>query len=731
MNCAIRHSAFIRLAATLPTSAPRMETDFTAVPCPHIWLGPPGFSSASGAGHIRMRRVLRWAAAGFVRNGKTRRLQDNDAPMDDEPGQLMKAQCALAHGPRGDVFASACASTAIRVIFRLARRRTAKQRLLALALIALAAASASANSTGMSPGALLIHAERIKSSDANGFAADLAQLNAIRSTMTPVEQEQLLYLNAYDAAFRGDFGRAIAATDELSKTSRNIVMQFRASELATNVFAINGQYGQGLRQLDRTLTLIDRIHDPELRQLGYGVAATLYNQVGQYQLGQRYSELAMPGTPRLTCFANFTKFDAMLHLHSLPLVDQPLVAAIQQCEAIDEHVIAGFNRVILARKWEAQGRRSEAIELLQASLPQANSTRYSRLIAEFSAELAQLKVAAGDFDGAESDAKAAIDHGKGSLGTPPIVSAYDTLSKVALHRNQPLVALSYYKQYSESKLAALDDVKARELAYHLARQEAGEKNEKIEFLSRQNGLLQLQQQVDQQATQNSHLLMLLFALAAVTISYWAYHTKRLQMSVKRMAECDALTGISNRHHFTLQAEKALARCKAADETVSLLMFDLDYFKAINDNYGHVTGDWVLKRVATVCGELCRGIDQLGRIGGEEFAILLHGYDLKAATRFAEDCRVRLSRIDPLPSGYTFPISASFGVTSSSTSGYDLGKLLSHADQMLYRAKREGRNRVRTYVPDVSAELTGAGFGGAATPSSSDTSAETQTGPLRA
>jgi diguanylate cyclase (GGDEF)-like protein len=168
-----------------------------------------------------------------------------------------------------------------------------------------------------------------------------------------------------------------------------------------------------------------------------------------------------------------------------------------------------------------------------------------------------------------------------------------------------------------------------------------------------------------------------------------------------------------------------------DEAVSLLMFDLDYFKTINDNYGHVTGDWVLKRVASVCGELCRGIDHLGRIGGEEFAILLHGYDLKAATRVAEDCRVRLSRIDPLPSGYTFPISASFGVSSSSTSGYDLDKLLSHADQMLYRAKREGRNRVRTYVPDVSAELTGASFGKATRPSNSEIDPETQSGPLRA
>jgi diguanylate cyclase (GGDEF)-like protein len=133
---------------------------------------------------------------------------------------------------------------------------------------------------------------------------------------------------------------------------------------------------------------------------------------------------------------------------------------------------------------------------------------------------------------------------------------------------------------------------------------------------------------------------------------------------------------------------------------------------------------VLKRGAVVCTELCRGIDHFGRIGGEEFAILLHGYDLKAATRVAEDCRVRLSRIDPLPSGYTFPISASFGVSSSTASGYDLDKLLSHADQMLYRAKREGRNRVHTYAPETSAELTGVNFG-KAFPQAAETAASPQ------
>ena len=186
--------------------------------------------------------------------------------------------------------------------------------------------------------------------------------------------------------------------------------------------------------------------------------------------------------------------------------------------------------------------------------------------------------------------------------------------------------------------------------------------------------------------------MLLVMLVA-SIGYWAYKIKRVQLSLKQMAETDALTGVCNRHHFTLQAERALAQCARAGEEVSLIMFDLDHFKLVNDRYGHQTGDWVLKEVADACKGFCRRIDVLGRLGGEEFAILMYGCDLRGATRVAEDCRVRLAQIDTRGTGHTFAVTASFGVTSSALSGYSLAKLLSHADKMLYRAKHLGRNRV--------------------------------------
>jgi diguanylate cyclase (GGDEF)-like protein len=558
--------------------------------------------------------------------------------------------------------------------------------------------------------ALIQHADQIRSSKPAEFTVILGRLNAAASSATPQQQQYIRYLNAYALAFLGKLDDSIRLARPLLQPGTSPDLQFRVGALIVNNYALNGRYNEGLRQLDRTIALVDRVRDPALREHGLIAATALYNQIGQYQLAKRYAEmvLASPSSGRAFCFANYYKFDALQKMKQLPEADDSLLSGIAVCEKEHEAAMASLLRTTLARKWIENGQRDRAIAYLQQHLGEMMATRYPRSIAEGRSLLASLQFDKGDLAGAEVNARSTLEQSN-VLTTPPAVSALFTLYQIADKRGEPVTALAAYKRFSEAERAYLEEVKAKELAYHLVREEARQKNQQIELLNRRNNLLQLQQQVDQQSAQNSRLYMLLFALLAATIGYWAYKTKRMQMSVKHMAETDALTGICNRHHYTAQAEKTLARCKAAGEPVSLLMFDLDYFKSINDNYGHVTGDWVLKRVAQVCTGMCRGIDHLGRIGGEEFAILLHGCDLKAATRMAEDCRVRLSRIDPLPSGYTFPISASFGVSSSTTSGYDLDKLLSHADQMLYRAKREGRNRVRAYMPETSAELTGVNF----------------------
>ena len=554
---------------------------------------------------------------------------------------------------------------------------------------------------------LIARADEIRSSKPEEFRTLLERLNSSAVSKTPLQQQYVRYLNAYSQAFQGNLDESIRLARPLLQPDIDLDIQFRAGALIVNNSALNGRYNDGLRQLDRTIALVDQVQDPVLREHGLIAATALYNQIGQYPLAYRYAQrvLISPSSRRSFCFADYYKFDALQKMKKLPQSDDSLLSGISTCEQGHEAAMASLLRTTLARKWIENGQLDRAIAYLEQHLANTLATRYPRAIAEALSLLASLQFEKGDIASAETNARLTLAQGPGILSTPPAVSALLVLYEVADKRGDLAGALSAYKRYAEAERAYLEEVKARELAYHLVREEARQKNQQIELLNRKNNLLQLQQQVDQQSAQNSRLYMLLFALLAASVGYWAYKTKRMQLSVKRMAETDALTGVCNRHHFTLLAEKTLAKSQTAGEPVALIMFDLDHFKSVNDSYGHSTGDWVLKQVANACQHFCRHIDHLGRIGGEEFAILLHGSDLKAATRVAEDCRVRIWRIDSSGTGYTFPITASFGVSSTESSDYDLDKLLSHADQMLYRAKREGRNRVRAYVLDLPIELT--------------------------
>jgi len=549
--------------------------------------------------------------------------------------------------------------------------------------------------------ALLQQAEAVRSSDSIAFQKLMLQLNAAKQKATPQQREQLRYLNAYAQAYAGNYDVAAEQARQLLEASDDVDIQFRAGALMVNSYASTRKFTEGLRQLERTLELLDKV-DPKLREHGLFVAAYLYREIGQYQLALHYADriLSQPAPGRTQCFSGWIKLEALQKLDSLPADDAAIIRVVDQCKAVDEAVLANTVRGLLARKWQAQGQLDRAIALLQDHLPEIEATRFPRLIGAINSQLAEYLLAKGDVAGAEAHAQAAIEKKASLANSPPLVMAYKTMHDIAEGRQDPVAALSYYRSYAEADRAYLNDVKARELAYEIVRQETQQKNQQIELLNRQNQVLQLRQRVDKQAAQNTRLLVVLLVILLAVIGYWAYRIKRRQLSLRHLAETDALTGICNRHHFTLQSTQTLARCAQIGDQAALVMFDLDHFKAINDSYGHITGDWVLERVADTCKALCRRVDHIGRLGGEEFAILIHGYDSAGATRLAEDCRVRIASIDTRESGHVFTVTASFGVSGTPLSGYDLAKLLSHADQMLYRAKREGRNRVRAFTGDA-------------------------------
>jgi diguanylate cyclase (GGDEF)-like protein/PAS domain S-box-containing protein len=170
--------------------------------------------------------------------------------------------------------------------------------------------------------------------------------------------------------------------------------------------------------------------------------------------------------------------------------------------------------------------------------------------------------------------------------------------------------------------------------------------------------------------------------------------KSFQQELERQAHIDFLTGVNNRGYFMQLAESELARAKRYGSDLSMLMMDIDLFKQINDRHGHKVGDHVLKKLAEVCREVLRDVDIIGRVGGEEFAILLPETDRAEGANVAERLRVAIANARiPMESGLPIQLTVSIGVSSLLGKDDNLDVLSSQADKALYEAKKTGRNKV--------------------------------------
>jgi diguanylate cyclase (GGDEF)-like protein len=180
--------------------------------------------------------------------------------------------------------------------------------------------------------------------------------------------------------------------------------------------------------------------------------------------------------------------------------------------------------------------------------------------------------------------------------------------------------------------------------------------------------------------------------AGLLFGYLLARIKLLHEQMSLMAYTDPLTNIYNRLHFGHFLDAEIDRVKRYGGTFSIIFFDLDRFKEVNDEYGHLVGDEVLKRVAEIVGKANRNADIFARYGGEEFIILAPSTDITGASAHAERLRNdiahhRFSEINSL--------TCSFGVAEYIPDADDVTSLFKRADTALYNAKKLGRNRVET------------------------------------
>lgn len=179
-------------------------------------------------------------------------------------------------------------------------------------------------------------------------------------------------------------------------------------------------------------------------------------------------------------------------------------------------------------------------------------------------------------------------------------------------------------------------------------------------------------------------------LAGILFGAMLAHIKILSEQLGKLAFTDSLTHIYNRLHFAHFLDAEIDKVKRYGGTFSIIFFDLDYFKDVNDNYGHLVGDTVLEEITKIVSSANRSADIFARYGGEEFIILTPETDLNGALIHAERLRNDIEKFEFQTVGH---VTSSFGVTEFKAETDTVESLLDRVDKALYLAKEYGRNRV--------------------------------------
>lgn len=254
----------------------------------------------------------------------------------------------------------------------------------------------------------------------------------------------------------------------------------------------------------------------------------------------------------------------------------------------------------------------------------------------------------------------------------PQARNHQLLSEMYEAQQQPTLALAHYKQFHALHQQLFNERSDRRLR-----------------------VFQVIQQLEQARKETA-----LHQLRASLLEQELHERKQLQTELEQLAATDALTGIFNRRAFCALVVPLLKQAHLAQQPFTIILFDIDYFKMVNDTYGHSVGDQVLRVVAQVTQTCIRQSDTLARHGGEEFIIALPGSDAHEALRVAERLRATLAAQYYHIGANTVNVTISVGVADIAPHCCDLQCVLSRADAALYQAKQSGRNQVQCAQRDA-------------------------------
>lgn len=540
--------------------------------------------------------------------------------------------------------------------------------------------------------------ERLFTSEPAAFRQQVAALELQSQQLSLDEQQHLRYYAALAAMMTSDYRLAQANLQRVLADSAEQRLRYRSLVSLINVYQLTGNFYQafvhGLQLSEEPVQSVPLADQAR----GTLVMALVLMDSGLYEEASELirEKQLLQTEPRFRCAALYLisqiAYKSQIFVRSL----SEMKAERDWCRQQDQMLYAYLTETSLAILHLEQQKPAEALQILLPQREQVSRFGYANLSVFWQAvlvrALAQEKGAAltEELVRLEELVKTPVVQQSlegAMLAYQALMLAYKTLGDAPQSLLYSELYIRDYQRHHNRQLTAA-------LAYHAALMQAAQRKKEIEALNLTTGRLQLEAALSKAEAQNHQLYLALAAMLVLILSVVLYWIYRAKARLRERVTYDKLTRVFSRDHFEDLLEQALEQAAATQQEVGFILFDLDHFKHINDNYGHPVGDWVLQQMAATVRGCLRGSDAFGRIGGEEFAIMLRDCDLEHSLALAETVRQAIETIDSSPTGKQFTITASFGVAPASGAQYHTRLLVANADDLLYQAKRAGRNCVR-------------------------------------
>lgn len=539
---------------------------------------------------------------------------------------------------------------------------------------------------------------------------EIEKLESVLDTAEPRARVRFILLKARAAALGNRNDDAIELLNGLleQRSTLDPDLELRALNLATNLLVVNDRFEAGFDYFRQALELAPLVDDASMRAGTYSVAAEFHARIGEYSTAIEYANQAMAqvdraSAPRVHCVAMERRARGHFGLGNLDQASRDFRTAVELCASIPDLVFSGGSHIGLARALSARERPDQAESALRRAIEELATAGFSDGELEARYRLANLLLDQARIGEARRIMAPTLDW-IDSPGSHAIrAEALRVHARMASIAGDKATEFEYTRRAME--FMEQQALRSRQMRFTLlmSAQDDRAHEREVELLRSENMLAEL----DRENRRQEELALTYGGFGAVVAGILLIalliKAARDRHQFQRLSHRDGLTGLYNHTRFFELAQQAFQRARQNATPFSLIVTDIDLFKQVNDEHGHLVGDGVLARVGARLRTAFGPDAIIGRLGGEEFGIALTDCDIDTAVARIEHFRATLNR--QRSDDDEVSITMSFGVAELAREP-SLDVLYAHADQALYDAKDAGRNRVITVA---RIDLSGAEF----------------------